>query len=123
LPLLVGSGVALVSLGRVRGASAPTAGPARATARGPLDLLLLAAFALVSTVALAWSAELGLLADVPSPWVVLGWPLLAAAGLAVLAAADRPGAAGARRVGRLAVALAVAWLASSALAVRLGGGG
>jgi len=30
LPLLVGSGVALVSLGRVRGASAPTAGPARA---------------------------------------------------------------------------------------------
>ena len=123
LPLLVGSFVALVAFARARGARASPAETGRAAARGTLDLVLLAAFSLVSTVALAWSAELGLLADVPSPWVVLGWPLLAAAGLAVLAAADRPGAAGARRVGRLAVALAVAWLASSALAVRLGGGG
>jgi hypothetical protein len=123
LPLLVGSGVALVSLGRVRGASAPTAGPARATARGPLDLLLLAAFALVSTVALALSAELGLLGEAPSPWIVLGWPLLAAAGLAVLAAADRPGGAGGLRFESLALALAAVWLATFALAVRLGGGG
>ncbi len=123
LPLLVGSGVVLAWLARARGASATTAGPGRAAGRGPLDLVLLGVFSLVLTLALALPAQLGLLGDVPSPWVGLGWPLLAAAGLAVLAAADRPGAAGGRRVGRLVVALAVAWLATFTLAVRLGGSG
>ena len=121
LPLFVGSGVALVALARLRGASAAVGGSGRAAARGPLDLLLLAAFSLVSAVALAWSTELGLLADLPSPWVVLGWPLLAAAGLAVLAAADRPGGAAGPRFGRLALGLGTTWLATFAAAVRLGG--
>mgnify|MGYP000306632944 CR=1 FL=1 len=123
LPLLVGSFVALVAFARARAARASPAESDRAAARGTLDLVLLAAFSLVCAFALALAAELELLGEVPSPWIVLGWPLLAAAGLAVLAAADRPGAAGGRRVGRLAVALAVAWLATFTLAVRLGGSG
>jgi hypothetical protein len=122
LPLFVGSGVALGALARLRRASGATAGAGRAAGRAPLELLLLAAFSLVLAVALALPAELGLLGEVPSPGIVLGWPLLAAAALAVLAAADRPDGGAGSRIGRLASAPAAAWLATFVPAVRLGGG-
>lgn len=122
LPLLIGCAVLLVALARRRLAPSASVGPARVSGRGALDLLLLGAFALLSSLALALLAELGLLGERPSPWALAGWSLLVAAGLATLAAADRPGAAEGRLFG-LSAGAAGGALVSLVLAVGLAGSG
>lgn len=122
LPLAIGCGVLLVGLARRRVAPPASAGPARVAGRAVLDLMLLGAFALLSSLALALFAELGLLGERPSPWALAGWSLLVAAGLATLAAADRPGAVE-RRLFGLSAGAAGGALVSLALAVGLGGSG
>lgn len=122
LPLTIGCGVLFVALARHRVAPPASAGPARVAGRAVLDLLLLGAFALLSSLALALPTELGLLGERPSPWALAGWSLLVAAGLATIAAADRPGAAERRFVG-LSAGAAGGALVSLALAVGLAGSG
>lgn len=118
LPLVIGTGVLLVALAQARCAPTATTGPARGVGRGLLDWALLAAFALLLSLALALLTEVGLLAATPSLWAVFGFPLLALAGIAALAATDRPGP-GAGRFGGLAALAASAWLVTMVLAVRL----
>lgn len=122
LPLVIGYAVLLVALARRRVAPPASAGPARVTGRAVLDLLLLGAFALLSSLALALFAELGLLGERPSALALAGWSLLVAAGLATIAAADRPGAVE-RRLFGLSAGAAGGALVSLALAVGLGGSG
>ncbi len=122
LPLLVGTALSTVALAGRRLAPAARLRPARPADRGALDLLLLGSFALLVSLALALLSELGLLGDRPSPWALVAWSLLVAAGLATLAAADRPDTAASRLVGWSAVTSGAA-LASLALALRLDGTG
>lgn len=120
LPLAVGAAVLLATLAAAGPARPAASRAARAAGDGRLDLWRLAGLALALGLAMALATEVGGLGAAPSPWAVLGTPLLLLAGLSVLAAGALPAAGGAadpQRAARLrtiAAAAALAWLATLA---------
>lgn len=122
LPATIGALVLVATLARARSPGGPgRRGEPIARAAGRLDLLLLAAIALVLALGAALLTEQSVLGPAPSPWAVLAVPFLAAAVLATPGILE-PRPASGRVPGRdvLAASAAAGWLASLALACRLG---
>lgn len=122
LPATIGALALVAALARARAAHETGRRPdPPAPTGGRLDLGLLAAFALALALALALAGERGVLGATPDGWAVLGVPLLAAALLATLRAAERsPDPGRVRGPERIAAAAGLGWLASLALACWLG---